>query len=187
MAIIADAFQHLDGGSQRAPTIVPTIIFNVLEKQDLGLVKLRDSQNVIEECAASILETALLARDAEWLTRKTCAQHVVGRNCARFYFGKVAVRRITEVEGVSLLGMRIVVGGKDALVPQFLQGKAKAAYAAKQINESKTRHLPDHLRQRLIFERGDLGNSKGVPLFYTSQSETAWESPLNGSRVGMNS
>ena len=78
MAIVADAFQHLDGGSQCTPTIVPAIIFDVLEKKNLGLMKFRDSQNVIEECAASILETALLARDAERLTRKPSTNHIMG-------------------------------------------------------------------------------------------------------------
>tara|TARA_Y100000588_G_C14211780_1_gene906994 strand:- start:1140 stop:1583 length:444 start_codon:yes stop_codon:yes gene_type:complete len=146
MTIIPQTLEQLDGGGQGTPTIVDAVIFDVLQKQHVGLVKLRNSEDVVEKRAASILETSLLAGDTERLARKACAQDVMRRNCARFDFSKITARRFSKIKGIRLLGMRVVIGGKDAGMAQFLQGKAKTTYAAKQVDETKTRHLPDHLR-----------------------------------------
>ena len=60
MAIVAHAFEHLNSGGERPPPIVPTVILHVFKKQNLGLVELGNAQDMIKECASSVLEAQLL-------------------------------------------------------------------------------------------------------------------------------
>ena len=77
------------------------------------------------------------ASQTEGLTRKTCAKNVEGLNRRDIYLSYVAVRTITEVCLVRLLGKLVPVTRKNALSTSSLKCEAKTTDPTEQINKSK--------------------------------------------------
>ena len=134
-------------------------ILNVFEKQHLGMVKICDAKNIVEQSASSIFETLKLARDAERLAGKAGAKHVVLRKVACVEGLHVSMGRFPEVEGVGFLSMRIVVAGKYTGVTKLAQGPTKPPYTAKEVNKTQSRHIPNPTGPKLAQEI-DSGNLK---------------------------
>jgi hypothetical protein len=76
------------------------------------------------------------ASDAEGLAGKSCTQDVMLGNVRNGDLVNVTMRLFAEIGLVGDLRVFVPIRGKHAFAASTLKGKAKAAYAAKQINET---------------------------------------------------
>ena len=83
---------------------------------------------------------------AERLAWKSCAKDVMLRDVPNLHLIDIAVRALPEIRLVGLLAELVVIAGKDAGCPGFLEGDAETTDAAEKVYESeRARHVRFHI------------------------------------------
>jgi hypothetical protein len=125
--------------------IVTLEVLDVLQDEGGGAVEVEDVGDGEEEVALlHVLEAVLAAeaqflrhsRDAEGLAGEAAAEDVVRGDVGDGDAVDVAVRALAEIGLVGLLAEFVVVGREDAFTARLLERDAKAANAAKKVNET---------------------------------------------------
>jgi hypothetical protein len=87
-----------------------------------------------------MIKTLTLSNSAERLTWKSGKENVKFWNFNFRNLSDVAMRQLTKICGVSLLGMLIPFGRKDTLTARALKPKPHSTDPGKQINELEIWH-----------------------------------------------
>lgn len=77
------------------------------------------------------------ARDAEWLTRKSATEDVVGRNVRDRHFMDIAMWTFPEIRLVRLLAKLIIVRGEDASSTGPLEGNPETPNSTEEVDEAE--------------------------------------------------
>jgi len=138
--------QRVVNDLKRAALVMADQMLHVFQNESGGAMVLDGIGNGEKEVALFfVLETVFLAqaqllgdaRDAEGLAGEAAIENIMRGNIGHGHGVDVAVGFLPEVRFVGDLSLRVPVGGKDALAARPFEGDAKAADAAKEINETQ--------------------------------------------------